>query len=133
MDIPQKMRPNENYIIPQSLPYIQIQQMQKQTTLSCGCEDGKTCFLLCTTKLSVKSNSSRVNKAPSYMLKKNSKRETRQMPTIAIANNSHFTKRLLPLVKGELYASHINEIKAIVGQCEGNGVRKRRMAGGTAL
>jgi hypothetical protein len=67
------------------------------------------------------------------MLKKNSKRETRQMPTIAIANNSHFTKRLLPLVKGELYASHINEIKAIVGQCEGNGVRKRRMAGGTAL
>jgi hypothetical protein len=55
------------------------------------------------------------------------------MPTIAIANNSHFTKRLLPLVEGELYASHINEIKAIVGQCEGNGVRKRRMAGGTAL
>jgi hypothetical protein len=55
-----------------------------------------------------------------------------------IANNSHFTKRLLPLVKGELYASHINEIKAIVGQCEGIGewgewVRIRGLAGGTAL
>jgi hypothetical protein len=52
------------------------------------------------------------------------------MPTIAITNNSHFTKRVLPLVKGELYASHINEIKAILGQCEGIGEWGKEKRGG---